>query len=65
MYSCIGHSSNPTLISAGGFGKLNVSTAVFNLIVSPFFFIVIILASDTPCLFNCALSSLLVVFLIS
>ena len=60
MYSCIGHSSNPTLISAGGFGNLNVSTAVFNLIVSPFFCIVIILT-----LFNCVLSSSLVVFLIS
>ena len=65
MYSCIGHSSNPTLISAGGFGMLNVSTAVLNLIVSPFFLIIIILASDTPCIFNCVLSSSLVVFSIS
>ena len=62
IYNCTGHSSNPTLISAGGFGKLNVSTAVFSLIISPFSLIVIILASETPCLFNCVFSSSFVVF---
>ena len=50
---------------AGGVGRLKVRMAVFTLIISPFFLMVTIRASVTPCFLSCVNNSSLVVFLSS
>ena len=59
------HLSNPTFKVAGGVGRLKVRMAVFTLIISPFFLMVTIRASVTPCFLSCVNNSSLVVFLSS